>query len=65
MKLTIDQVESDKTDHLADVVSFIAARGVKTSEQLESRFDAIMTEYAMGHARCFYVALEHRLIVGR
>jgi len=63
MQLTIDQVEQDKTDYLVDVVEFLKASGIKTRENLESRFDILLTEYAMKH-NGFYIAIDHRLIMG-
>jgi len=61
MQLTIEQPESDKTDYLADVVRFFRERGVKTKEQLESRFDAIMVEYVLGHKGYSYDPIGHKL----
>ncbi len=49
MLLDIVQDDTDCIDYCADVVKFIQERlGVKpTQEQLDIRFDAILTEYAM------------------
>lgn len=49
MDILILQSETDKTDYLKLVAEFIEANGVKTQEQLEQRFDILLTQFAMEH----------------
>ncbi len=58
MNLEIVQDDTDCVDYLADVRGFLAQKlGAKpTQEQLDSRFDALLTEYAMQQTLQGYTA---------
>ena len=49
MQLEIIQNEADKTNYFERLCGYLKARGVKTKEQLESRFDALCAAFAMDH----------------
>ena len=63
MELRITQPDEDKTDYLQKVCAYIENRGVKTREDLQSRFDALLTEFAMANSG-HYDAKAHTLIMG-
>ncbi len=46
MKIEIIQPEDNKTNYLERIAGFFTGK-VTNKEQLESRFDALMTEFAM------------------
>ena len=46
MIIEIIQPEENKTNYLERIAGFLTGK-VKTIEQLESRFDALLTEFAM------------------
>jgi hypothetical protein len=58
MKLDIIQDDTDCVDYLAEVADFIRRQlgGRPTAEQLESRFDALLTAYALDRAAQGYTA---------
>ena len=58
MELTINQDDTDCVNYLDSVVKFIKKKlGSKPKqEQLESRFDILLTEYAMTKAKEGYTA---------
>jgi hypothetical protein len=46
MELIITQSEDDDRDYLELLCKFIDAKGIKSQEQLEFRFDCLLTEFA-------------------
>jgi hypothetical protein len=47
MILEVVQREDDKTDYISLAILFIMQNGVKTKEQLEQRFQCLLTEFAI------------------
>ena len=51
MRLIITQDDTNTIDYLAEISDFLRARGINTKEQLDSRFDVMLAEFAIqgGH----------------
>ncbi|MCK5017519.1 MAG: hypothetical protein KAS32_10670 [Candidatus Peribacteraceae bacterium] len=62
MLIEIIQPENDKTNYLERIASFLTDK-VKTMEQLEQRFDCLMTEFAMNQPFTDYDAKQRKLTV--
>jgi len=49
MNIRITQKDEDKTDYLKLFCKHLENNGIKTQEQLESRFDALALDFAIKH----------------
>jgi len=49
MNIRITQLHEDKTDYLKLFCKHLENNGIKTQEQLESRFDTLALSFAMQH----------------
>jgi hypothetical protein len=62
MQIEIIQPDEDKSNYFERICEFLAANGIKTRESLSSRFDCLMTEFAMKH-NGFYDAAKRKLTI--
>ncbi len=53
MKIEIIQPDNDKTNYFERIAGFLTGK-VKTREQLEQRFDILLTEFAMALSSADY-----------